>query len=124
MTDRHRRPRSAERDRPVTDDGVDVDEIGVNRAGLGSPPANVDDSHRPDLFDIAATPLRPVGSDEDPGSAGGLGTGVGDTREAPFASRPVGGAGVGAVSAVAGRRASLARLTAASAAPAGSRAGT
>ena len=57
MTDRHRRPRSAERDRPVTDDGVDVDEIGVNRAGLGSPPANVDDSHRPDLFDIEIVPL-------------------------------------------------------------------
>jgi hypothetical protein len=101
MTDDTRRPRYAERDRAVTDAGVDVDEIGVNRAGLGSPPANIDDSHRPDLFDIAATPLRPAGPDEDPGSAGGLGSGLGDTREAPFASRPVGGAGVGAVSAVA-----------------------
>jgi hypothetical protein len=96
MTDRNRRPPSTERDRPIPDDGADMDEIGMNRAGLGSPPANIDDSHRPDLFDIAAAGSRPTGSTADPGSAGGLGSGLGDTREAPFASRPVGGAGVGA----------------------------
>jgi hypothetical protein len=98
MTDRNRRPPSTERYRPIPDDGAEMDEIGVNRAGLGSPPANIDDSHRPDLFDIAATRPRPAGPTADPGSAGGLGSGLGDTREAPFASRPVGGAGVGWVS--------------------------
>jgi hypothetical protein len=101
MTDRNRRPRG-ERDHLTNDEGhAGTDEIGVNRAGLGSPPASIDESHRPDLFDIDATPLRPAGPAEDPGTAGGLGSGLGDTREAPFASRPVGGAGVGAVSAVA-----------------------
>src|SRR5688572_20078876 len=104
MTDRNRRPPSTERDRPIPDDGADMDEIGMNRAGLGSPPANIDDSHRPDLFDIAAAGSRSTGSTADPGSAGGLGSGLGDSREAPFASRLVGGAGVGAVSDGADRK--------------------
>jgi hypothetical protein len=97
MTNRDRRPASDERDDRIGTGASS--ELGLNRAGLGSPPANIDVSHRPDLFDINTAGLGTAGFGDDPGAAGGLGSGLGDTREAPFAFYPVGGAGVGAVSA-------------------------
>jgi hypothetical protein len=76
----------------VTDD---LGDPGANIAGLGSPPANIDRSHRPDLFDLAESRITPLDfGGADPGSAGGLGSGLGDTRGGAGSLR-VGGAGIG-----------------------------
>jgi hypothetical protein len=94
MSERERPPSSGRRDELAAGDHA-VEEDAINRAGLGSPPANIDRSHRPDLFDIGATkPPLPDLLDADRGSAGGLGEGLGGSRGG-FSSIPVGGAGVG-----------------------------
>jgi hypothetical protein len=114
MRDRDRGRSSGDLDHPTAggEEGDGSGEAGL--AGLGTPPANIDSSGVPPIdIGVGAGSFDP---ELDDGSAGGLGTGLGDTRSggaggaagvgsgasAKFATLPGVGAGLGSMAHASG----------------------
>lgn len=81
MSDRERSPSTGDWDHATSGDegGDDGSEAGL--AGLGTPPANIQSRDLQDFETTTASAAqsRPGGADD--GSAGGLGSGLGATRD-------------------------------------------